>query len=311
MESKTESEQWPQVVFEVTRAQCDHIEEALFAVGALSVIYQDQQDQPVLEPGPGEIRLWEKVRLIGLFDLDSDIQAVESDLCQYYDFLPPRRWEGLEDRQWETAWMDDFRPMSFGSRLWIYPTHIEPAIESGANAGVESSVVLRLDPGLAFGTGNHATTRLCLEWLDSADLAGRQVLDYGCGSGILAIAALKLGAGGALAVDIDEQALDATRSNAVLNHVASDLAVGLVSAQSPTTAKPVDLILANILFQPLVALAPAFSAGLKPGGDLVLSGVLAEQVDALKLRYNQWFVFKHIRHLQGWSLMHGTRKQPD
>ena len=191
--------------------------------------------------------------------------------------LPPVRFEPLEDQVWERAWIEHFQPMAFGKRLWIYP--------SWAEVPDDGSVVLRLDPGLAFGTGTHPTTALCLEWLDAQNMQGKTVIDYGCGSGILAIAALLLGAQSAIGYDNDPQALTATKDNAEQNHCAEKLQMKLVETKGETIREQADVVLANILAGPLRELAPLIAPLVKPGGDLVLSGILAEQAEEVMAAY--------------------------
>jgi ribosomal protein L11 methyltransferase len=224
-----------QLTFDVGSADPAPIEETLTSLGATSVTLEDAADDPVLEPAPGETPLWPTVRLRALFREDADPRAIEAGLVK---LLPPKtllRFEVLEDRPWEREWLRDFHPMRFGRRLWVCP--------DGQAAGDANAVRLALDPGLAFGTGTHPTTALCLEWLDGSELRDLRVIDYGCGSGILAIAALKLGAAEAFAYDIDPQARLATRDNAVRNGVADRLTITATAPQEPESC---DLLVANI-----------------------------------------------------------------
>jgi ribosomal protein L11 methyltransferase len=206
--------------------------------------------------------------------------------------------ETLEDQAWERAWLDAFRPMRFGQHLWVCPAGQRPPGERGA-------VFIDLDPGLAFGTGAHPTTALCLEWLDVHRPAALQVMDYGCGSGILAIAALKLGAASVWAIDIDEQALWASRENAARNGVEQDLYTGL---PDDVPEQRFDLVLANILANPLIELAPRLAGFVRQGGDLVLSGILEQQADAVRVAYADWFLFSEPVEQSGWVRLHGVRK---
>ncbi len=286
-----------QVTLDVGAADPGTFEDALFELGAVSVTLEDAADDPVLEPAPGETPLWPTVRVKALFDAEAD----RADLSQRLAILAPGsplpRFEAIEDKAWEREWLKDFAPMRFGRRLWVCP--------GGLPAGDAGAVRVELDPGLAFGTGTHPTTGMCLEWLDGAELLGRDVVDYGCGSGILAIAALKLGAGRVLAMDIDPQALIATRENALRNGITSGLAV----TDDPALAdRSADLLVANILAGPLVDLAPRFADAVRPGGSIVLSGILADQADAVTAAYQPWFDIARTATRDGWGLLSGRRR---
>jgi ribosomal protein L11 methyltransferase len=292
-----------QFTFEVGAADPEPLEEALFAAGAISVTLEDAADSPILEPAPGAMPLWPTVRIKAVFEHDVAPDRVIAALrSQFGSSLPNHSFEQLADRAWEREWLKDFRPMRFGRRLWICPGGQEPA------ASDSSLCLVYLDPGLAFGTGTHATTALCLEWLDAADLDGRTVLDYGCGSGILAIAALRLGAEHALCIDIDRQALIATHDNAERNAVSDRIATSLVNEEKPPAAS--DIVLANILAAPLLTLAPTLAGLVKPGGDLVLSGLLEEQALAVTQRYGAWFDMGLPASRDGWVRLHGRRRAP-
>ncbi|MEM7377930.1 MAG: 50S ribosomal protein L11 methyltransferase [Pseudomonadota bacterium] len=251
------------------------VESALFASGALSVTLLDAADQPILEPAPGETPLWEHVVLVGLYpgDTVADVLAIgiASALGRPVDAA---QLEHLADEAWERAWMAHFKPMHFGGTLWIVPSH--------ADAPDPNAVNVRLDPGLAFGSGTHPTTALCLRHLASESPCGVSVIDFGCGSGVLAVAALKLGAARVWATDIDPQALIATRENATLNGVTDKL---LVSRPEDGPVWQAEVLLANILHGPLIALRDDLVSRVVPGGRLVLSGVLEEQVEGLEAHY--------------------------
>lgn len=269
-------------------------EDALLDAGAESITLEDAGDDPVLEPAPGSTPLWPHVRIKALFAASADPDALRAS-------FPDATFEHIADRAWEREWLKDFRPMRFGQRLWICP--------GGQRAPLDESVaapcLIELDPGLAFGTGTHPTTALCLEWLDAAQLQGRFVIDYGCGSGVLAIAALKLGAAGALAIDIDPQALLATRDNATRNGVAERL---LVAAPDRAQHPPADVLLANILAEPLVELAPAFAERVAVGGSIVLSGILQSQAAPVASRYAAWFDMRPATARDDWALLYGVRR---
>lgn len=290
---------WLQLRFSVSESQAETSAAALEAAGALSVTFGDAGDVPQLEPGPGETPLWPQVSVAALFEDDAASQALverlAAELTRQLD--TPALIEQIADQAWERVWLDEFKPTRFGERLWVCP--------HGQAPDVEDAVVVSLDPGLAFGTGHHATTAMCLEWLDGVDLTGGRVLDFGCGSGILAIAAIKLGAASAIAIDHDPQALEATRDNAAANAVAEHIAI------HPPEDLPeggFDCVLANILAGPLVALAPHLIARLRPGGKLVLSGILAKQVDAVRAAYSDAIDLDPTRMREDWAAITGTRK---
>ena len=289
---------WLQLSLDASDLAPERLEQALMEAGAQAVTLQDAADQPLYEPEPGAHPLWARSRVIGLFPAGVDMAQVQQNLRQALGRaeLPGCRIEPLEDRDWTRAWMDHFHPMRFGTRLWICPREHAPPDPRAVN--------LRLDPGLAFGTGTHATTALCLEWLDQAALHGQRVIDYGCGSGVLAIAALLLGARTAWAVDNDPQALQATRRNAEDNGVLERLTVCPPEA---LTERGADLLLANILAGPLIALAPDFSTRVRLGGTLVLSGILQEQVSAVMQAYAPWFALEQTGAREGWVRLSGAR----
>jgi ribosomal protein L11 methyltransferase len=269
-------------------------EDALLAAGAASITLEDAGDNPVLEPPPGSTPLWPHVRIKALFEAGADPEALRAS-------FPDATFEQIADRAWEREWLKDFRPMRFGQRLWICPGGQRPQLDAAA----AEPCLIELDPGLAFGTGTHQTTALCLEWLDAASLQGRFVVDYGCGSGVLAIAALKLGAAAALAVDIDPQALLATRDNAERNAVAERL---IVAAPDEADRRPADILLANILAEPLLELAPAFAERVAPGGCVVLSGILGRQATPVASRYAAWFDMRPATTRDDWALLYGVRR---
>ncbi|MCC6171109.1 MAG: 50S ribosomal protein L11 methyltransferase [Gammaproteobacteria bacterium] len=278
------------------------VEEACFEAGAVSLSFTDQRDDPILEPAPGEFRLWPATRLQALFDdATTDCDALAADLADSLGVDAARfARAAVAERAWERAWLEDFRPMRFGERLWICPSHA-----SVADAG---AVVVRLDPGLAFGTGTHPTTRLCLEWLDANLVPGTRAIDFGCGSGVLAVAAARLGAARVDAHDIDPQALLATRENAAVNAVAGCVRVHEAPATLPDGA---GIVLANILSGPLVELAPRLAGLLAPDGALVLAGLLDEQADEVIDAYAPWLELAVWRRLDGWTCLAGHRVAPD
>ncbi len=280
-------------------------EEVLDDLGALSITLQDADaetpdEQAIFEPGVGELPLWPTITLNALFDEHVDRRGLGAALGELLPWLEPDQlsFRDVADQDWERVWMDQFKPMPFGRRLWIYPWNIEPPAD-------DELVVVRLDPGLAFGSGTHPTTALCLEWLDGLDLAGKTITDYGCGSGILAIAALKLGAASAVGVDNDPQALTASADNAERNGVADRFALFL---PQDVDAAPADVFIANILAGPLGELAPTFAAAAKPGAPFAISGILAGQQDELLQRYGEWFDELRVDTREDWVRISGRRR---
>ncbi len=290
---------WLELKLALGGLDADTVEEALLEAGALSVTLEDAGDEPIYEPEADKPSLWSDTRLTALFPADADMPAVTARLKAALSLaeLPPHRIEPLEDRDWVREWLKDFKPMRFGRRLWICPTAFTPPDPTAIN--------LMLDPGLAFGTGTHATTALCLDWLDAHPPEGLQVLDYGCGSGILAIAAARLGARSVWAVDNDPQALVATRDNAERNHVSDRIQV---AAPEGLPASPVKLLLANILAGPLVSLAPRFAGLLEPGGTLVLSGILESQEPDIRQAYAGAFEDFAVTAKDGWLRITAKRR---
>jgi ribosomal protein L11 methyltransferase len=285
-----------QLTFDLGAADPEALESACFLAGALSVTLTDAADHPVLEPAPGATPLWPTVRLTALL-ADQPLERVETMLNAFLDAPLPRfRVERVADRPWEREWLKDFQPMRFGARLWVSP-HGDSVADPGA-------VVVWLDPGLAFGTGSHPSTALCLEWLDGAALDGLEVIDYGCGSGILSIAAVALGARRVLAVDLDPQALLATRENASRNRVADRIVV----REPEGKLEPADVLVANILSDPLIALAPRFATLVHPGGRIVLAGLIGAQAGLVTLAYQPWFDIRPFKALDDWVCLEGVRR---
>ena len=272
-------------------------------LGALAVTLLDAADQPLYEPAPGATPIWRKLTMQALFHGEADENALVFGLSALQPGLDLRRvrTERIEDRDWERAWLEDFRPMRFGRRLWIVPHSLEPPEE----AGTDDAVVLRLDPGLAFGTGTHPTTAQCLTWLDGQDLSARRVLDFGCGSGVLALATARLGAAEVDAVDNDPQALDATAANAQVNGVADR--VRPTAAEVWNAGDGYDLIVANILANTLIELAPTLVAALRTDGAIALSGILPEQGDEVATVYAGLGVHLNRDEREGWLLLSGAR----
>jgi ribosomal protein L11 methyltransferase len=266
---------WLQLTFSVEQGLAEILADELTACGALSVTFQDAADEPVYEPALNTTPLWAHTKVIGLFEENFNTTELLTHLQVFFPTVSAYVLEKIPDQEWSRVWMDNFHPMRFGQRVWICPTWHAPPQPDAVN--------ILLDPGLAFGTGTHATTALCLTWLDQADdLTDKTVLDFGCGSGILAIAAAKLGANQVWAVDNDPQALFATRENAQQNNVLEQLQLYL---PENCPALQVDVLLANILATPLIELAPHLIAQVKPSGLIVLSGILNTQVESVSSAY--------------------------
>lgn len=291
--------EWRQFVMNLETNDPAPVEAVMFRNGAHSVTLADAGDDPVLEPAPGETPLWMDTRISALFDVDADIPALKADLRQLLDLenLPPHRIETIADRAWEREWLKDFGPMRFGRRLWIVP--------GGEDAPGDDAVVVRLDPGLAFGTGTHPTTALCLEWLDGLDVTGKSVLDFGCGSGVLSIAACKLGAIFVEGIDIDLQAVTASRQNAERNDVGDRFRAGTTMQDDRT---PFDIVIANILAGTLIEYSDIIGDAVKPGGILALSGVLSDQVNAVQQAFEEWFDFEPPAINDNWARLTGTKR---
>ena len=290
---------WLQVRLAITPEQADTYEDALLEVGAVSVTFMDAEDQPIFEPDLGTTPLWSNTHLLALFEADTDETALLAHLQLLCGgALPEHHVERIEDQDWERSWMDGFQPMRFGQRLWIVPSwHAAPEPDA---------VNLLLDPGLAFGTGTHPTTALCLEWLDGQNLDNCSVLDFGCGSGILAIAALLLGAPQAAGTDIDPQALEASRDNASRNGI--DPARFPVYLPADLPQQPADVVVANILAGPLGSLAPQITTLVKGGGRLALSGILAEQAKEVRAAYAGAFDLDPTAIKDGWVRISGVKR---
>jgi len=290
---------WIQIKINSSGEHAETLNDALMDIGAVSVTFQDTHDTPVYEPLPGETRLWGDTDVIGLFDAETDMSLITAELAQHpllgADFR--HRIEQIEDKDWEREWMENFHPMRFGERLWICP--------SWRDVPDPDAVNVMLDPGLAFGTGTHPTTSLCLTWLDGLDLAGKTVIDFGCGSGILAIAALKLGAAQAIGIDIDPQAIQASRDNAERNGVSDRLSLYLPH-QQPENLQA-DVVVANILAGPLRELAPLISVLPKSGGHLGLSGVLESQAEGVCEAYESEFTLDPVAVKEEWCRITGIK----
>ncbi|KGY11342.1 ribosomal protein L11 methyltransferase [Vibrio tubiashii] len=292
---------WIQIKLNATNENAEQIGDMLMEeTGALSVTFLDAQDTPVFEPLPGETRLWGDTDILALYDAEADTNFIieQTKLSGLLTDGFAYKVEQLEDKDWEREWMDNFHPMKFGERLWICPSWREIPEPDAVN--------VMLDPGLAFGTGTHPTTALCLEWLEGLDLSGKTVIDFGCGSGILAIAAIKLGAEKVIGIDIDPQALLASKDNAERNGVADKLEVFL--PQDQPEGLIADVVVANILAGPLRELSSIIQSLVKPNGELAMSGVLDTQAEDVANYYRDEFHIEPIKEQSEWCRISG-RKQ--
>ena len=291
---------WLELRIEATAQNSSAIEEVLFYIGALSVTTLDAKDSPIYEPDPDHPPIWPEPILVGLFDSDVDQQASMKLLLQYSELDAEQcRWEILEDRVWETEWMQHFKPLHFGDNFWVFS---KPVSESTAE---KEATTLLLDPGLAFGTGTHPTTAMCLEWIVETNCAGKTLIDYGCGSGLLGVAGLMRGAESASFVDIDPQALLATRQNLQRNQL--DPEQFEICPPEVFSAQAADILVANILSGPLVDLSSSFEKLVKPGGLLCLSGILFSQETEILQSYESGFNDLKVQRSGDWLRITGSK----
>lgn len=292
---------WIQIKLNANNNNAETIGDMLMEkTGALSVTFLDAQDTPIFEPLPGETRLWGDTDIMALYDANENTNAI-IDMIRSSGLLPEPliyKVEALEDKDWEREWMDNFHPMQFGQRLWICP--------SWRDVPDPTAVNVMLDPGLAFGTGTHPTTALCLEWLEQMDLTGKTVIDFGCGSGILAIAAIKLGAKEVIGIDIDPQAILASKENARRNQVDDKLTLYLPHQQPENLIA--DVVVANILAGPLKDLSGVIKSLVKSGGALAMSGVLDVQAQSVADAYQDCFSLDEILEKNEWCKISGVKK---
>lgn len=293
---------WLQAKTHCRREQVESIEDAMLSAGAVSVTFEDKEDNPILEPAVGETPLWANTQVTGLFNADTDTNLATVLIVAELGALPDYfRWEILEDKDWERSWMDNYEPMQFGKRLWICPSWKTPP------SSHQDTVNLMLDPGLAFGTGTHPTTALCLQWLESIDLKGKTIIDYGCGSGILGIAAVLLGAKQFIGVDNDPQALIASKDNAKRNELNPEQYQLYLPEQLPKNTQG-DLLIANILADPLIELCEEFSNLLAKDSPFAISGILSNQESAVSNQYINYFTVKETATLDDWALIQGLKQ---
>jgi ribosomal protein L11 methyltransferase len=294
---------WQQFSVTCQAAQLEQVEELMMELGALSISLRDAGDEPIYEPLPGDSPVWSESVVTATFAENCDPENLAQMLAAR---LPPRLAQtvtgnSFQDRDWEQAYRQHFKPIQCAPRLWIVPSWIDPPDPK--------ATVVRLDPGLAFGTGSHPTTALCLAWLATQQLDDLDLIDYGCGSGILAIAAIKLGARRVLAVDIDAQALAACQSNMAVNAIAVDRIRVCPPERMDTTAS--DLLIANILAGPLLALVDRFAGLVRPGGKILLSGILKSQLNEIQSAYRKYFVLEPARHRDQWVCLSGRRRRQE
>lgn len=292
---------WIQLTLTTDDEHARQLGDILFANQAQAVTYKDAKDAPIFEPPPGIIPLWSQTLVTGLYPAETNLTPILKKLEAVGFLAKPLQYktDQLEDKDWERAWMDNFKPICFGDKFWVVPSWHQPP--------EPDKPYLLLDPGMAFGTGTHPTTALCLAWLTQQDLTGKTVVDFGCGSGILGIAALKLGAARCIGTDIDQQALKATQENAERNGVADKFEVYLAH-QAPNLQA--DLVIANILAGPLQDLAPVILGYLKPQGSLAMSGILHRQADAVMTAYQPNVHFQPPKYLEDWTLISGQLGRP-
>jgi len=288
---------WLQIKARITDAEAPQMEQLFQSVGAVSVTLLDAEDEPVFQLDPGSTPLWQQTLLCALFEDDADAESIIATLTAGSRLLEgDLLTEKIADQDWERAWMSDFKPMRFGERLWVCPSWSEPPEPDAVN--------IMLDPGLAFGSGTHPTTALCLAWLDSQQLINKSVIDYGCGSGILAIAAALLGATRVVAVDNDPQAVTASSNNRDMNGISAELMTVHLPGEPH---EPADVVVANILSGPLAELTPVLASLTRPGGKLILSGVLADQTETLMASYEPFFAMQAPVIQDAWVRIEGTR----
>lgn len=298
----TDEQIWLQLAVDVEAERREQVEDALLEIGALAVTLVDAAEQRIFDIAGQAMPMWDKVRLTGLFDGQTNVEDVQAALALALRDIDSQSWtsESIPDEDWHRSWLDRYEPLCFGERLWVCPNW-KPVPE-------ECQVPLMLDPGRAFGTGSHPTTAMCLSWLDQFEISDKTVLDFGCGSGILAIAASLLGASGPVyAIDNDPVAMQSVLRNAQLNAMGDEQIVGAVASTPQCLQQQFDVVLANILAGPLIELAGALQQSLKPGGDIVLSGLLAEQSQSVQMAYSEIGHFSELIHEDGWVLLHGIK----
>jgi len=290
---------WTQIKLQTTSDRCDFVESLLLECGACAVTIQDALDHPIYEPAHGTEPLWEQIILTGLFDASLSIDEIVIGLnTQGEDTFTVNHIDIIDDKQWDKEWTKHFHPIQFREKLWICPSWIEPPDPKGLN--------LKIDPGLAFGTGSHPTTALCIEWLANHDIEGLQLIDYGCGSGILGLAGTLLGAKHCVSIDTDQQALDSTIINTQKNNIPDSQLQTYLPENAPQIKA--DIVISNILANTLIDLCEHLSSYQNSNGIILLSGILKSQVEEVSIAYHEWYSIKSVTTRDEWACIHGIKK---
>lgn len=292
------NDEYHQIEFNIAKDDLAETEKILESYQPLSISMQGFGEEKIYEPLPGEMPIWEKIRVKAMYQNMKNLSDLENEIINKTNIkiLDNKVIKAIGKKDWQEEWIQSSKPMRFGKKLWIYPDHL---IDN-----LEGKVCVNLNPGLAFGTGSHPTTRLCLEWLEKSNLDQKSVLDYGCGSGILGISAIKLGAKSVTAIDLDPQAVIASKNNAEKNHVQQEIEI---TDNNKTIEKNFNIIVANILAKPLIELAPYFYKKLNKEGAICLSGILEGQINIIKDAYLKYFNLSEIKIKDGWVMMSGIK----
>ena len=292
------NDEYHQIEFNIAKDDLAETEKILESYQPLSISIQGFGEEKIYEPLPGEMPIWEKIRVKAMYQNIKNLSDLENEIIKKTNIkiLKNKVIKTIGEKDWQEEWVQSSKPMRFGEKLWIYPDHLIN--------NLEGKVCVNLNPGLAFGTGSHPTTRLCLEWLEKSNLDQKSVLDYGCGSGILGISAIKLGAKSVTAIDLDPQAVIASKNNAEKNHVQHEIEI---TDNNKTIEKNFNIIVANILAKPLIELAPYFYKKLNKDGVICLSGILEGQINIIKDAYLKYFNLSEIKIKDGWVMMSGIK----
>ena len=292
------NDEYHQIEFNIAKDDLAETEKILESYQPLSISMQGFGEEKIYEPLPSEMPIWEKIRVKAMYQNIKNLSDIENEIINKTNIktLNNKVIKAIGKKDWQEEWVQSSKPMRFGEKLWIYPDHL---IDN-----LEGKVCVNLNPGLAFGTGSHPTTRLCLEWLEKSNLDQKSVLDYGCGSGILGISAIKLGAKSVTAIDLDPQAVIASKNNAEKNHVQQEIEI---TDNNKTIEKNFNIIVANILAKPLIELAPYFYKKLNKEGAICLSGILEGQINIIKDAYLKYFNLSEIKIKDGWVMMSGIK----
>jgi len=292
------NDEYHQIEFNIAKDDLAETEKILESYQPLSISMQGFGEEKIYEPLPGEMPIWEKIRVKAMYQNIKNLSDLENEIINKTNIkiLNNKVIKAIGKKDWQEEWMQSSKPMRFGEKLWIYPDHLIDDLEG--------KICVNLNPGLAFGTGSHPTTRLCLEWLEKSNLDQKSVLDYGCGSGILGISAIKLGAKSVTAIDLDPQAVIASKNNAEKNHVQQEIEI---TDNNKTIEKNFNIIVANILAKPLIELAPYFYKKLNKEGAICLSGILEGQINIIKDAYLKYFNLSEIKIKDGWVMMSGIK----